>query len=221
MIYSAALSYFLRPANVPQKLPEDALTHTIIRLIEDRKPNNVQQLVDLAKAETAISEDKIIERVLQLKKAGKIALSELPTKLPQKLGDYLRTSASYWYWTIILLDIATTLTVLTVSENAYPLAYIRYLLGAIFIFGLPGYSFTRVLFPKTPQTKKSLDSIARIALSLGMSLVLVPLVGLLLHYTPWGIRLVPIILSLVLLTAVFATAALAREHRHRLRKESA
>jgi uncharacterized membrane protein len=124
----------------------------------------------------------------------------------------LWTRESYWYWTLILLDIATSLTVLTVPENAYPIAYIRYLLGAIFIFWLPGYSFIRVLFPQTAQTKKSLDPIARIALSLGMSLVLVPLVGLLLHYTPWGIRLVPVILSLVLLTAIFATAALAREH---------
>jgi hypothetical protein len=221
MIYSTKLSYFLRPANVPQDPPEDALTHTIIRLIEDKKPRNVQQLVDLAKAETSIPENNVIERVLQLQHVGKITLSKPITKPPQTLSIYLRTPETYWYWIIILLDIVTTLTVLTVPEDAYPLVYIRYLLGAIFIFWLPGYSFIRTLFPQTAQAKESLDPIARIALSLGMSLVLVPLVGLLLYYTPWGIRLVPVILSLVLSTAIFATAALAREHRRKLRKETA
>jgi uncharacterized membrane protein len=41
---------------------------------------------------------------------------------------------------------------------------------------------------------ENLDPIERIALSLGMSIALVPIVGLLLNYTPWGIRLTPIVL---------------------------
>ncbi|MEM1540867.1 MAG: DUF1616 domain-containing protein, partial [Candidatus Bathyarchaeia archaeon] len=51
------------------------------------------------------------------------------------------------------------------------------------------------------------------ALSIGLSLVIVPIVGLLLNYTPWGIRLTPITMSLLALTTTFATAALIREHR--------
>jgi uncharacterized membrane protein len=46
-----------------------------------------------------------------------------------------------------------------------------------------------------------------------MSLALVPLVGLLLNYTPWGIRLTPITLSLTALTLTFATAAVIREYQ--------
>jgi uncharacterized membrane protein len=38
-------------------------------------------------------------------------------------------------------------------------------------------------------------------------------VGLLLNYTPWGIRLTPIVLSLLALTIVFSTAAMIREHQ--------
>jgi len=57
------------------------------------------------------------------------------------------------------------------------------------------------------------DNIERIALSLGMSLALVPIIGLLLNYTPWGITLTPITLSLLALTTVFATAAILREHQ--------
>ena len=58
-----------------------------------------------------------------------------------------------------------------------------------------------------------MDNIERVALSLGMSLALVPIVGLILNYTPWGIRLTPIPLSLLALTIIFATAALLREYQ--------
>jgi uncharacterized membrane protein len=62
-------------------------------------------------------------------------------------------------------------------------------------------------------TEKNLDTIERIALSVGMSIAIVPMVGLLLYYTPWGIQLTPIVLSLSALTATFATAAVLREHQ--------
>ena len=44
-----------------------------------------------------------------------------------------------------------------------------------------------------------------------MSLALVPLTGLLLNYTPWGIRLTPITISLLALTLTLATIAFYRE----------
>ena len=46
-----------------------------------------------------------------------------------------------------------------------------------------------------------------------VSIALVPIVGLILNYTPWGIRLTPITLSLLALTIVFATAAILREYQ--------
>ena len=65
----------------------------------------------------------------------------------------------------------------------------------------------------TKTSTENLDTIERIALSLGMSIALVPIIGLLLNYTPWGIRLTPIVLSLLALTLVFATTAIIREHQ--------
>jgi uncharacterized membrane protein len=100
----------------------------------------------------------------------------------------------------------------------------RYVLGTIFVLWLPGYTFIKALFPKENQaqikTTTNLDTVERIALSIGLSLALVPLVGLLLNYTPWGIRLTPIVLSLLTLTTIFATVAVAREHQSRIRKST-
>ena len=199
-----------------QNSTEKPLTQTLIQLIEEKKPRNVQQLVDLAKDKTSIPEQKIIEHVLRLQSRGKITLKELPPRHPRELSTYLKTKEAHWYWITLILMTATTLTIFTIPENAYPLVYIRYVLGAIFVLWLPGYSFIRALFPEEIQSsknKKTIDPIERVALSIGMSLALVPIVGLILNYTPWGIRLTPIVLSLLSLTIIFATAAIIREHQ--------
>jgi len=49
-----------------------------------------------------------------------------------------------------------------------------------------------------------------------MSLALVPLTGLLLNYTPWGIRLTPITLSLLALTTLLSVTGIIREHGEKL-----
>jgi len=108
---------------------------------------------------------------------------------------YFLSPQAYWYWITTALATATLITVLVIPENAFPAVYTRYILGAIFVLWLPGYSLIKALFPT-----KELDNIERVALSIGMSLALVPITGLLLNYAPWGITLVPITLSLLALT---------------------
>jgi uncharacterized membrane protein len=71
-----------------------------------------------------------------------------------------------------------------------------------FVLFLPGYLATSALFPRTGD----LSGPERLALSLGLSLAIVPLVGLALNFTPWGIRLEPIVVSLDALGAVLILA---------------
>jgi uncharacterized membrane protein len=59
-----------------------------------------------------------------------------------------------------------------------------------------------------------LESLERLALSIGISLAIVPLVGLLLNYTPLGIRLTPIVISLAAFTETMAFIALERRYRY-------
>jgi hypothetical protein len=195
------------------------ITELIIAIVKKERPENVEQLVNRIKNKFDIPEHEIIKYVLQLQSKGTIRLKKSkPT--PHNLAAYVKTEAG-WYWITMTLAAATTLVVFTVPENAYPLIYIRYVLGTIFILWLPGYSFTKALFPTKPTDKKpagNLDSIERIALSIGLSLALVPIVGLLLNYTPWGIRLTPILLSLLALTTIFATAAVIREYQAQIKE---
>lgn len=67
----------------------------------------------------------------------------------------------------------------------------RQVIGLIFVLFLPGYAATAALFPENEQ----IDTIERVALSFGLSIAIVPLIGLGLNFTPWGIRLDPILAS--------------------------
>jgi len=100
----------------------------------------------------------------------------------------------------------TAITIYTLPQDA-PFIYLRYILGSVFVLFLPGYMLIEALYPKP----KDLETLERLALSIGLSLALVPLTGLLLNYTPWGIRLNPILISLTLMTGALALVAALRK----------
>jgi hypothetical protein len=187
--------------------PVDELSQAIVRIIDERKPQNVKQLIAFVKEQLPLSEEKILSAVLKLQSQGKIKLDN--SALPAS------PKSTLWYWATIAIAIITVAVVFTVPEDLYPWSYLRNALGIIFVLWLPGYSVIKALFPTQVPIKTStenLDTIERIALSIGMSIAIVPMIGLLLYYTPWGISLTLIVLSLFTLTLISATVAMAREH---------
>lgn len=86
---------------------------------------------------------------------------------------------------------------------------LRIVLGLPTILFIPGYVLVFSLFP-TKNTKKGIDVIERIALSFGLSLAVVPLIGLGLNYTPWGIRLIPLLTTLIFFILTVGSIALYR-----------
>lgn len=61
-----------------------------------------------------------------------------------------------------------------------------------------------------PTTGSGIDGIERVALSFGLSIAIVPLIGLVLNFTPWGIRLTPIAVSVSGFTLVSVAVAAQR-----------
>lgn len=116
------------------------------------------------------------------------------------------------------------LTIIVVFAPVLSETPLRVVVGLPFVLFVPGYAFIAALFPEagtreanardTPETTseddvetskegqtgrelldRGIDGIERVALSFGLSIAVVPLIGLVLNFTPWGIRLVPIMLS--------------------------
>jgi len=68
---------------------------------------------------------------------------------------------------------------------------------------IPGYCLIAALFP----TGRDIDGIERFALSMGLSIIVVSLIGLALNFTPWGIQLTPVVISLVIFTVILVQIA--------------
>jgi uncharacterized membrane protein len=138
-----------------------------------------------------------------------------PNSNSSKLLTYVRSVNSTWYFLTLIINSITLITVFIIPENFYPYTYARAVMVALSILWLPGYSLIRALFPIfTPiDSAKNLESVARGALNIGMSICIITIMGLLLNYTPWGIHLIPMILSLFGITTFFATVALLREYK--------
>jgi len=104
------------------------------------------------------------------------------------------------------LTMAAALVVLTLIFTLVPPLSdlsVRVPVGLVMVLFLPGYALIAALFPRCDD----LDGIERVALSFGLSIAVVPLIGLGLNYTPWGIRLTPVVLSLSFFTIALLTAA--------------
>jgi hypothetical protein len=182
----------------------------ILRLVKASSPETVESLIEEAHTELKVPKDIVLKHIIELQNEGKLKLTSPSESIPASLSTYLYSIHAVWFWVIIVLSIVTTISVFTIPEKAYPYIYFRYILGSIFVFLLPGYSLIKTLFPT-----REIDNIERTALSIGMSLAMVPLVGLLLNYTPWGIRLTPITVSLLGLTIILSIAGLFREHQEK------
>ncbi|QLD87051.1 DUF1616 domain-containing protein [Natronomonas halophila] len=135
--------------------------------------------------------------------------------------------------TAVLTVVAlTNLTVFLPVLNETP---VRIIVGLAFVLFIPGYAFIAALFPETGEAPtrddeaertvahdtdgknegqlrdRGIDGIERIALSFGLSVAIVPLIGLALNFTPFGVRLVPILVSLSGFTVI--TTAIAAKRR--------
>ncbi|BAW30691.1 Uncharacterized membrane protein [Methanosarcina thermophila] len=104
---------------------------------------------------------------------------------------------------VIGLVLLTDIFVLAPGINE---TILRNVLGLPLVLFLPGYALIAALFP----AKSDLDGIERTALSFGLSIAIVPLIGLVLNYTPFGIRLLPVLVCLSIFIFIMCWLAYIR-----------
>lgn len=148
---------------------------------------------------------KTIYDVWLMINSGKLIIED--HNKPSSFIAYLtRLDYTLWYWTALSLNIL--LLILIYLSGFIPnLLVTRYIIGTLFILFLPGYLTTEALYPR----KEDITPLERVALSIGLSLAIVPLIGLILNYTPWGIRLIPILVALTIYNMGVSIVALYRK----------
>jgi uncharacterized membrane protein len=111
------------------------------------------------------------------------------------------------HWDLALIVFLTSILI--------PIIYLlpdnplRIVIGLPFILFFPGYVLIATLFPE----KESIDLVERVALSFGLSIAITPLIGLGLNYTPFGIRLEPILASVSAFNILFSFTAYYRRKK--------
>ena len=134
---------------------------------------------------------------------------------------------------VVVLAVFTTLAVFVPVINETP---VRVALGLPFVLFVPGYAFIAALFPEAGSSSTAentpvddagdaaendsegtesvneggIDGVERVALSFGLSIAIVPLIGLVLNFTPFGIRLLPVVVCLDAFTLVAVAIAARR-----------
>ncbi len=114
------------------------------------------------------------------------------------------------YMDLILVFLVTIFSIISVAAPILNDSFVRTIFGLLFILFLPGYALIAALFPKIDD----LDGIERVALSFGLSIAVAPLIGLGLNYTPFGIRLTPILVSLSIFTISMLYYILFKEKKN-------
>jgi len=89
-----------------------------------------------------------------------------------------------------------------------PAGFVRIISGLLLVLFFPGYMLVSLFFPE----RSGLGSIERIALSFGISIAVVSLLGLILNYTTVGLGLISILTSLVIFIITIGIAAFIRRY---------
>ncbi len=104
------------------------------------------------------------------------------------------------------LVIVILVSILMLPVESLASGALKVILGAVFILIVPGYALVSAFFP----AQKTINILDRFLLGIGTSIAISTLIGIVLNFTPLGIRLWPIILStfgFVLVAVIIAAAA--------------
>jgi uncharacterized membrane protein len=185
-------------------LNNTSLEEEIINLLKFENPSTVAELVDALDANGFENREDAIKVIDRLEVEGKISLFS-QIKAPTYIIDYLLSKEAAWSWLTIGTSIITFLSIMLAQTQ--PLLYIRQVLGFMSILFLPGFCLIKTLFPE-----KKIGKFETLVLSIGLSLALTPLLGMILNYTPWGLTTMSVTFSLLFLTILLAFIGIIREY---------
>jgi len=116
----------------------------------------------------------------------------------------LKISIRNEFFPVYVLLLALILAVLFLPSSS-----LRVFLALPVLLFLSGYSLISAVFPR----REGLDALERVTLGFGFSIVVVSLLGLLANFTPWGIRLEPLLYLLVAFVVVASWVSWFRRKR--------
>jgi uncharacterized membrane protein len=189
-----------------EKMVLDIISRQTCRKVGDVVSN-------LHKVDRSISEDEIHDAVRNLERKGAVSLSEekIPTSFAGSLSDP-RTNLPLW---AAVLGSALMIVSLYLLPQDGSWLGVRSLVGAIFLFVLPGYVLADLLVQKDKPRV-----VERIAVSIGLSLAAVMLTGTVLGFSEIGVRIEPTVavVSAIIIAGAFLVSYRSYDLRNKARR---
>ncbi len=154
-------------------------------------------VLGLQKLDKILSTDEIHDAVSRLERRGQVSLSEekIRSSFARDLADI---EANGPFWIAIIACAAVVLATFALPQTD-PWIAAKRIAGAVFLFVIPGYVMTNVFI-----ARNRLSYLERIAVSVGLSLAAVAIIGIVLSYSIAGVRLEPIVISIASFNVVLA-----------------
>jgi uncharacterized membrane protein len=187
-----------------EKMVLDIISRKTCRKVGDVVSN-------LHKVDRSISEDEIHDAVRNLERKGAVSLSEEKIQ-----ASFVQSLLDPWtnlpLWAAVLGSALMIVSLYLLREDGSWLG-VRGLVGAIFLFVLPGYVLAELLVQKDKPRV-----VERITVSIGLSLAAVVLIGSVLGFSEIGVRIDPIVA--VLSAIIIAGAILVSYRSYNLRNKA-
>lgn len=169
-------------------------------------------VTNLQKFDKFLTVEEILDASRRLERRGEINLAEVKIS-PSFVRDLANIESNAPFWIAIFSCAAILVTMFVLPQDGMWFGA-RQVSIAVFLFVIPGYVMTNAFI-----ARNRLSYVERIAVSVGLSLATVTLVGIVLAYGIAGIRAEPVVISLVALVTVLAFIAAYKEfaRRHKAR----
>jgi hypothetical protein len=187
-----------------------------VESISAGKAKCVRDLLEIRNAEgSRLSDEEVVEILERMRDSGQIALRARAPEFESFFGFLVDLPRSWAFWFLLAITLVTLLSVYYLPSSV-PWSYVRWLYGILFLGFAPGLGLVRLLF----GPRRELDGADTVALSIGLSLAVSSLVGILLNFLPGGISLDSIVLAMATLVIFLASTSAARDYSFlcRLRK---
>ena len=178
----------------------------IIEITKLKKPSTGAELVELITEEFNISRELAIKYVLDLEDKRKILFIEQEGRRPEDIKEFLVSSKVYWYYLVMLVSVFMFFSSFISSPKTMLSLYFTYLVGTFFVLFIPGYCITRILYSGIEVSRLKF-----IVFSIGISVSMASIIGVIMNYTPWGINKIPIVIMEFFIITFLSSYAVYKE----------